>query len=50
VDTADPRGGEQHGLRPMLIEPAIDRRLVAQINGIAASCQNPALLLRQPAD
>jgi hypothetical protein len=50
VDPARPRGSEQHGLRPMLIEPAIDCRLVAQIDRIAAHRQNPAFLLGQPAD
>ena len=50
MNAADPRRGEQHRLRPMLIEPAIDRRLVAQIDRIAADRQNPAFLLRQPAD
>ena len=36
MNAADPRRGEQYRFGPMLVEPAIDRRLVAQINCIAA--------------
>src|SRR5205807_998528 len=50
VNPADPRGGEQYRLRPMLIEPAVDCRLVAQINRITAGGKNSAFLLREPAD
>jgi hypothetical protein len=34
----------------VLIEPAIDGQLVAQVNLIAADRQYSAFLLRQPAD
>ena len=50
VNPADSCGSEQHGLWAMLIEPATDRRLVAQVNHIATDSQNPAFLLGQSAD
>jgi hypothetical protein len=50
VDPPDPGGCEQRGLRPRLLEPAIDCCLIAQVNRIAADRQNPAFLLNQPAD
>ena len=50
INAADPCGCEQHRVRPMLVEPVIDRRLVAQINFIATDCQNLAFFPHQPAD
>jgi hypothetical protein len=46
----DPRRSEQSRLRPLLIKPAIDRRLLAQVDRMAADSQNSAFLLGQPAD
>ena len=48
MNTANPRRGEQNRFGSMLIEPPIDRQLVAQINCIALDGQNPAFLLLQP--
>ena len=50
VDAADPCSSEQYRLRPVLIEPAIDGRLVAQIDRITAGGKNSTFLLRQAAD
>ena len=50
MNAAHPRRGEQHRLRAMLVEPAVDCRLVAEIDCIAADSQNLAFLLPQSAD
>src|SRR5207302_11275151 len=50
LNAAHPRRGEQHRLRAMLVEPAVNCRLVAEIDRIAADSQNLAFLLPQSAD
>jgi hypothetical protein len=49
MNAPNPCRGEQHRIRSMLIEPAIDGRLVAQIDRIAPDRKNPTFFLRQPA-
>ena len=50
MNAAHPRRGEQHRVRAMLVEPPVDRRLVAEIYCIAADSQNSAFLPPQSAD
>ena len=49
VDPADPRGRQKYRLRPHFGKPAIDRRLIAQVEGFAAGGQDFAILLSQAA-
>ena len=50
IDAADAGRRQKHRLRPMLVEPAVDRRLNAQIEPGAVGGQNPAVLGGQPPD
>jgi hypothetical protein len=44
VDAADPGGGKKYRVGPVLVEPAIDRLLVAKLDRLAAGSQDLTIL------